>query len=223
MPVTGSLDIKDIKSPRNEEIDRPGYYAARLTRYQVRAELTTTRRVGLHRYTFAKAGEAHLTLSIDHCLSRGLGSEAQRFLGGELRLVSDREAEGIGRFTGGWNKGGEYRVYFAMALDTPSTGTRTWTGAGLSTAKEAKVDTDQPLGASFDFTTHPGQVVQAKVAISFVSIDQARATLAQEAPGWRFDAVRRKSHDAWNQALSKIDIRGESDSSASSSTRRCTT
>jgi len=212
MPVTGPLVINDIKSPRNEEINHPGYYAAQLTRYQVLAELTTTRRVGLHRYTFANAGEAHLTLSIDHCLSRGLSSEAQRFLGGEVRMVSDREAEGMGRFTGGWNKGGEYRVYFAMVLDTPSTGTRTWTGAGLSTEKEASVVTDQPLGASFDFTAHAGQLVQAKVAISFVSIEQARATLAQEEPGWAFDAARRSSHDAWNQALSKIDIRGETDS-----------
>ena len=102
----------------------------------------------------------------------------------------------MGRFTGGWNKGGEYRVYFAMVLDTPSTGTRTWTGTGLSPAKEAKVVTDQPLGASFDFASHAGQVVQAKVAISFVSVEQARATLVQEAPGWPFDAAKRKSHDA---------------------------
>ncbi|HEV2576282.1 MAG TPA: GH92 family glycosyl hydrolase [Acidobacteriaceae bacterium] len=212
MPVTGPLDIKDIKSPRNEEINHPGFYAAQLTRYGVRAELTTTRRVGLHRYTFTNSGEAHITLSIDHCLSRGLSSEAQRFLGGEVHMVSDHEAEGMGRYTGGWNKGGEYRVYFAMALDTRASGTRTWSGAGLSASTDIKVDTDQPLGASFDFTAQAGQVVQAKVAISFVSVDQARATLAQEAPGWSFDAARSASHDAWNHALAKIDIHGESDS-----------
>lgn len=212
MPVTGPLDIHDISSPRREEVNHPGFYATQLTRYGVHAELTTTRRVGLHRYTFAKSGEAHMTLNIDHCLSRGLTSEAQRFLGGEVRIVSNHEAEGMGRFTGGWNKGREYRVYFAIALDTPASATRTWSGAGLSPAKEAKVDTDQPLGATFDFTAHAHQVVQAKVALSFVSIEQARATLAQEAPGWPFDAARRASHDAWNQALSKIDIHGETGS-----------
>jgi predicted alpha-1,2-mannosidase len=212
MPVTGPLTITDIKSPRNEEVNHPGYYATTLTRYKVRAELTSTRRVGLHRYTFPASPESHLTLNIAHCLSRGLGSEDQRFLGGEVHITSSREAEGIGRYSGGWNKGGEYRVYFAMMLDTAATSTRTWQGAEMTPEKQAHVDSDQPLGATFDFPTREGQVVQAKIAISFVSVEQARATLEQETPGWPFDAARRGSSLAWNQALSRIQIHGASQS-----------
>ncbi len=212
MPVTGPLLIGDIKSPRNEEVNHPGYYAARLTRYDIRAELTSTRRVGLHRYTFPASAQSHITLNIDHCLSRGLSSEAQRFLGGEVHISSNREAEGMGRYTGGWNKGGEYRVYFAMALDTPATATRTWGGAEITSSNEARVDSDQPLGATFDFSSRAGQVVQAKVAISFVSIEQARATLRMESPGWAFEAAQRSSTNAWNEALSKIQLHGESES-----------
>jgi predicted alpha-1,2-mannosidase len=52
------------------------------------------------------------------------------------------------------------------------------------------------------------QVVQAKVGISFVSTEQARSNVQQEAPGWNFDKVRTASASAWNQALSKIDLHG---------------
>ena len=68
-----------------------------------------------------------------------------------------------------------------------------------------------------------GQVVQAKVAISFVSMAQARATMDQEAPGWNFDQVRAAAHDTWNQALSKIVLQGASESNASRFTPRSTT
>lgn len=212
MPVTGPFTIGDIKSPRDEEVNHPGYYGTRLTRYNIRAELTSTRRVGLHRYTFPASTESHLTLNIDHCLSRGLSTEAQHFLGGEVHITSNREAEGEGRYTGGWNKGGEYRVYFAMVLDIPAGTTRTWQGEEITSAKDAHVDGDQPLGATFDFTTRAGQVIQAKVAISFVSIEQAHATLQKESPGWAFDVARRVSTNTWNQALSKIQLHGASDS-----------
>jgi putative alpha-1,2-mannosidase len=51
-PVTGPLDLTDIRSPRTDEVAQIGYYAAHLTRYNVKAELTSSRRVGFHRYTF---------------------------------------------------------------------------------------------------------------------------------------------------------------------------
>lgn len=211
-PVTGELDLTDIKSPRTDEVNHPGYYAAKLTRYDIKAELTSTRRVGVHRYTFPASSESHLTISIDHCLDKGPGSESQRFLGGEAHVLSDHEAEGMGRYAGGWNKGGEYRVYFYIVLDTPSEGTRTWSNKTLSADKEASVTGDQPLGVAFDFHTHANQAIQAKVGISFVSSEQARQNVQSEVPAWNFEAVRKSSVGLWNQALSKVDLHGETDS-----------
>lgn len=211
-PLTGELDIADIKSPRTDEVNHPGYYAAKLTRYDIKAELTSTRRVGMHRYTFPTSSESHLTVSIDHCLDKGPGSESQRFLGGEAHVLSDHEAEGMGRYAGGWNKGGEYRVYFYIVLDTPAEATRTWSNKTLTTDKEASVTSDQPLGVAFDFRTHSNQIIQAKVGISFVSSEQARQNVQSETPAWNFEAVRKNSVALWNQALSKVDLHGEIDS-----------
>jgi predicted alpha-1,2-mannosidase len=211
-PVTGALDPANIKSPRINEVNHPGYYAATLTQYNVRAELTSTRRAGFHRYTFPASREAHLTIDLDHCLNKGTDSEAQRFLGGSVSILSSHEAEGVGRYSGGWNKGGEYKVYFYIVLDTPAGSTQTWSGHTLTPDKEVTVDGDQPIGAAFNFNTHAGQVIQAKVAISFVSADQARQNILEETPAWSFDAVRKASVHEWNKALSKIQLHGETDS-----------
>ncbi|MGC1305208.1 MAG: GH92 family glycosyl hydrolase, partial [Caulobacteraceae bacterium] len=211
-PVSGELKPGDIVSPRTDETDAPGYYAATLNRYGVRAELTASRRVGLHRYTFASPEQAHLTVRLDHILTKGKDGEGQRFLGGTVTIVSPHEIRGVGRYIGGWNKGAEYRVYFDMVTDVAATGGRTWTGTDLSAAPNAAVESDQPLGATLDFAGRPGQVVQAKVGISEVSLDQARRNIADEAPGWNFDAARGQAHDLWERALAPVQVEGASPS-----------
>ena len=138
-PVTGPLDLTDIKSPRTAETAKLAYYAATLTRYKVRAELTSSRRVGFHRYTFPASTQSHITLNVASALGLGPGVESQKFLGAEVHLPSNHEAQGIARFKGGWNEGGEYKVYYYMLLDTPAAATQTWTGKTLSPAKDATV------------------------------------------------------------------------------------
>jgi predicted alpha-1,2-mannosidase len=208
MPATGELNLSDMQTPRVDEIDHPGYYAATLTRYNVRAEFTATRRVAMHRYTFLTGAPAHLTVDIAHCLNKGTGWESQRFLGGEVHIVSPREVAGFGRYIGGWNRGGEYRVYFDMVLDTPAGSVRTWTNDQPSDAASAQSGDNGQLGASFELQPHARQVVLAKVGISFISTDQAKANIAEEIPTWNFDATRAKATAAWDKALSVIELRG---------------
>ncbi|WP_083350674.1 GH92 family glycosyl hydrolase [Terriglobus roseus] len=210
-PVSGPLNITDIKTPRTEEIAKPGYYAATLTRPQVRAELTSSRRVGFHRYTFLRAGESHLTVNVAAALNLGTGWEAQNFLGAEVHVLSNKEVQGVARFRGGWNRGGEYRVFYDMQLDTPATTVRTWNGSELSAERDVVVHTDKAIGASFDFNARARQVVQAKVGISFLSATQARDNIQAEIPGWSFESVRHENTALWNTELAKLQLKGETD------------
>lgn len=210
-PVTGPLDIGDIKSPRTDEVAQVGYYAATLTRYNVRAELTSSRRVGFHRYTFMNNADAHLTVNVAAALGLGPGSESQNFLGAEVHVLSNREVQGVARFRGGWNKGGEYRVFYDMLLDTPATKVQTWTGSALTADRDAVVAEDKPIGVTFDFQAHAHQVVQAKVGISFISADQARQNIQTEIPGWSFEGVHRANTAQWNKELGKLQLVGETD------------
>lgn len=211
-PVTGPLDIKDIKTPRTDEVNQVGYYAAKLTRYDVNAELTSSRRVGFHRYTFPASQQSHVTINVAAALGIGTDWQAQKFLGAEIHLTSNHEAQGVARFTGGWNRGGEYKVYYYMVLDTPAKATQTWTGDTLSDVTDATVGASTPIGASFDFTTKANQTVQAKVGISFISPEQAKQNVHQEIPGWDFASIRAKSKAQWNTELAKLNVSGESDS-----------
>jgi predicted alpha-1,2-mannosidase len=211
-PVTGPLDINDIKTPRTGEVAKVGYYAADLTRYRTRVELTSSRRVGFHRYTFPASQQSHITINIAHALGLGTDWQAQKFLGAEIHLTSNHEAQGVARFTGGWNRGGEYKVFYYMVLDTPAEATQTWTGNTLSASKDAIVGAGMPIGASFDFTTKANQVIQAKVGISFISAEQAKQNVQQEIPAWNFAAIHAAATALWNAELAKLSLSGETDS-----------
>ena len=207
-PVTGALQPADIHSPRSDEAAGVGYYSTYLSRYRTRAKLTASRRAGLQRYTFTDAGDAHVTVDVQHALNVGTGEEDQRFLGGDVNVLSDHEIEGVGRYTGGWNEGGEYRVYFYLLADAPAAGAQTWRGRRLDAARHAHTDADEDLGASLDYRVKAGQAIQVKVGISFVSLAQARRNAEQEIPGWNFAAVHQAAVAQWNQALSRIEIHG---------------
>ncbi len=210
-PVTGVLIPGDIHSPRSDESASPGYFSTVLSRYDTKVELTATRRTGFHRYTFNKAGDAHITVDVAHILNKGKDAEGHKFLGADVKVVSPNEIDGVGRYLGGWNEGGEYDVYFSLVTDTASTGDQTWLGDKLDANDHAHTDSDQPIGAALNFNVKAGQTIQAKVGISFVSIDQARRNAAQEIPGWNFQAVRKAAVAEWNKALSTIDIPGADD------------
>ena len=210
MPIIGPLQPDDIHSPHGNEQASPGYYATDLTRYHVKAELTATRRAGMHRYTFADAGDAHITMVLD-LLDKRTGPESQRFLGGDITMVSPTEMAGVGRYLGGWNEGGEYDVYFDLVTDTPAQATRTWVGAEVGNSKQVHADSDTPLGASLDYHVQAGQAIQVKAGFSFVSAAQAHRNLMQDIDSWNFDAVHAAATKQWNQALGRIEIPGAND------------
>ena len=205
MPASGPLDMNDLASPRSEESAAPGYYAATLTRPDVRVELTANAHAGVHRYAFLSARPAHLTVRIDQMLSKSPGSEDQRFLGGAVHLVSAHEIDGMGRYAGGWNMAGEYDVYFALVADRDAKEVRSWSGGVPSSQKDITVTGDHPIGATLDFGANAGQVVTARVGISFVSVDQARRN-ALASTG--FDPTRAAATELWRKALSPISVDG---------------
>ena len=118
-PVTGPLNIVDIKSPRTDEIAQVGYYGSTLSRYNVRAELTSSRRVGFHRYTFLKGGDSHVTVNLAAALGLGAGRESQNFLGAEAHVLSNREVQGVAHFRGGWNMGVNIEFFSACCSIRP--------------------------------------------------------------------------------------------------------
>ena len=170
----------------------PGYYAATLTDYGVRAELTATTRVAFHRYTFTKADGAAVLIDLTH---------HDQVLGSWLKVVDDHTVVGFRR-SKAWAV--DQPVYFVATFNHPFK-------AEIATDETARPGLREASGlsvkAALHFDLKPGEQVLAKVALSAVDAAGARKNLT-ELSGWSFDATRAAARAAWNRELGKIEVEG---------------
>ena len=223
MPIAGQVKLErgDAGKPgsgymsrfsHDSEQAQPGYYAVTLDDYGIRAELTASARVGVHRYTFPKGKPAHVLVDMRTSMYDYPG----KISWSRLRLHEDGTLTGF-RETRGWAPGRQ--LYFAMRFSRPVSGhqfhnTETdipYKGFAAPAADNPElrpqIEGRQLVGA-LDFADAEGQSLLVKVAISPVSEDNAIANLDAEVPGWDFDGVRQQARAQWEQALVAIDADG---------------
>jgi len=223
MPISGEpkLERGDVTQPgsgytsrfrHQTEQAQPGYYAVTLDDYGVRAELTASPRVGVHRYSFPKGKPAHVLVD----LRTSMYDYPGKVLWSRLRVRPDGTVTGA-RETRGWAPGRQ--LYFAMRFSRPLTGTslhdteenvlyKGFPPPGADTpSQRAQIEGRQLVGV-LDFGEGGGAPLVVKVAISPVSEEGAIANLDAEVPGFDFDKVRADARQQWTQALSAIDAQG---------------
>ena len=208
-PQVGEINLQDLSSPKADERASPGYYAVTLTRPVVRVELTATRLVAVHRYTFPDSDQAHLLLDVSSVVVAG-GEARQHPLECTARVVGTNRLEGTGRFAGGWNPS-PYTLHFAAEFDRPFNAHGAWHGKTVEPNATDVKGLKEPVGLFVRFDARQNPVVQMKIAVSFISIEQARANLEREVGLRSFDEVRRSAEAAWEEALSKIIVEGGTD------------
>ena len=196
MPTVGKPQFKNTQysSPfthANEKAS-PGYYSVFLDKPKVKAELTVTKRTGLHKYTFPKSSSSNIILDLTH---RDWAKQ------GEINITGNNEISGM-RLSKAWANN-QY-VYFVIQFSKPFKQSGIVKANAL--APGAKHDTGSFLKAYVTFETTEGEVIYAKVGISAVSIDGARKNLEAEQPGWDFDKLVSDAKTEWNKELSKIEI-----------------
>jgi predicted alpha-1,2-mannosidase len=215
-PWSGEPRLSDLASGKGDESASPGFYQVELTRTGVQAQLTATRRVGFSRFTFPPGRPACLVLDAGSVVGRGENRPpGQRPLHCRVRFVPPDRLEGGGEFVGGWNAA-PYKLYFSAQFDQAYGRHGTWTGTGIDQGsagshpghlqQQAGVDQAEAEQAGAYAVFAPGQV-QMKLAVSFVSVEQARANLS-EVSGWDFAAVRRQAEAQWDEVLGKIKLVG---------------
>ena len=195
MPTVGPVVSSDphVNASRFNhatESAEPGYYQVALDKYATNVELTAAPRTGVMRTTFPPAPQANVLLDVARSIE-GVHS-------GGLQIVGDDEVVG-------WAKG-RYPVFFSAKFSRPFTATGTWLGSTLTQGGK-KVE-GKGAGGWVSFDTTSNQVVTAKVGVSFVDVEGARANRDAEVPGFDFDGVRSAAKAAWNQQLNRIKITG---------------
>lgn len=196
------------KYSHSTEKSEPAYYAVMLEDYGIKAELTATTRVGIHKYTFSKAGPAHIILD----LMAGIYNYPEKNVWTFLRVENDTLVTGY-RQTSGWAR--TRTVYFAMTFSKAIShyGQRKYDQAvyrGFWRKFDETKDFPEMAGRQirtwFDFDVKSGESVMVKFALSPVSTVGAVKNLQAEAPGWSFDQFRKQGQDLWNRELGKIRI-----------------
>jgi predicted alpha-1,2-mannosidase len=223
VPVAGDvrLDPGDQEKPlsgyrsrfsHDSERAEPGYYAVTLSDYGVRAELTASTRVGLHRYTFPADKAAHILVDMRSSIYDYPG----KVLWSRIRVRPDGVVTGY-RETRGWAPGRQ--LYFAMRFSRALVASHLYNRESGQQKSDYNpnfspwADPDdvasregRGLVAVFDFGVLPATPLLVKVAISAVSEENALRNLDEEAPGWDFDTKRAAAAAAWRKALAALDI-----------------
>ena len=220
MPTSGELstDYLLYGSEYTGETAQPGYYALTLSKYDILAEVASTMRSSIERYTYRK-GKAHVIVN----LGQGLTNES----GGFIRKVSDTEIEGM-RLCGGfcYHSQAVFPQYFVIRVNKSPKEAGFWKKQPNMTAEAAwdehagkyKVYTDyaremagDDLGYRFTFDAEDGEQICVQMGVSFVSCENARQNLDAEQLGCNFDQVRAQSHRQWEEALERVKVSGGSE------------
>jgi predicted alpha-1,2-mannosidase len=240
MPTTGKLKTSagSLQHPeegyrsryaKESEQAKAGYYAAYLTDYKVKAEMTAAPHSGILRFTFAQNKESRIQID----LARRVGGTSTLQY---VKVVNEHTIEGWMKCTpdgGGWGDGdghADYTVYFYAEFSKPLKNFGVWSAdipdswtrkredvesaryqrqiANAEVLKGVAEKEGKHLGFYTEFATGDNEQVLLKSGISFIGMDGAKRNLEKEIPGWDFDGVRQQARNLWNKALSKISVQG---------------
>jgi predicted alpha-1,2-mannosidase len=205
MPVPGGIEQPPSKTngfhgatfAHANEVASPGYYRVRLDN-GLQVELTATLRTGMARFTFPEGAPA--TLLVDGGSSiTGTNADTSIAIIGEDRIQGRATAEvGCGKEL--------YTIYFSTRFNRPFRTFATWNGQTITAS--SRTSTGEHVGAVLTFDPANERTVEAKVGISFVSVENAIENLDAENRGWDFNAIRAGADTAWNNVMMKIIIEG---------------
>lgn len=207
MPFTGTAQFTNgyetgidngygSRFDKSTEVAEAGYYSVQLADYNIKAELTATKRVGMHRYTFPAGAAPKIMVDLAH---------RDQVISTAWNQVSDTEIEGH-RVSKAWAE--EQHVYFVMRFSQPITNTEMSSEGLLKLFMPRNVQGQQglrTLALNFDTLSAP---LLVKVGISATDTDGARKNLDAELPGWDFDATRQAAAESWKQAVQRVTVHG---------------
>jgi predicted alpha-1,2-mannosidase len=208
MPTVGKIQVtpgieKDTdtgyrsKYRKETETASPGYYSVLLDDYNVKAELTATKRVGVHRYTFPESKESNILIDLRYGVEKEIGFESN------VKITGENEISGFRRVRC-WSK--DKTVYFVAKFSKPFT--------SFGVAQSGKIDWQVRDGEGHNlqsfvrFDTKEGEQIVMKLALSYVDVEGARKNLEAEVKGFDFDKTKKRTRLAWNKILNKVQIEG---------------
>jgi len=183
------------------EAARPGYYTVRLDDWRVQVELTTSWQSGFHRYTFDESTDPYVIIDVSYAIRPFSCRRAEVTVDPEAREVygyTDQRGS-FSRWTGG------LPTYFVARFSQPFADHGVFADNTLDPG--GTHTTGRAIGAYLGFGEQRN--VEAKVGISFISVEQARRNLDEQIGGLTFDETRETAEDIWREQLSDVLVEGD--------------
>ncbi|MBQ8500992.1 MAG: GH92 family glycosyl hydrolase [Bacteroides sp.] len=198
MPATGertrAWDGYRSHFSKDQESATPGYYSVELEEPNVKAELTASPRVALHRYTYHTADSASVLIDLQHGPTWNEAQYHSQVSLCEVQWEDEQTLSGHVR-----NSVWVHQDYFfVLKFNRPTT--------GQINLPMAETEKGQRIVACFDM--EPGDELLTKIALSTTSVEGAKKNMDTELPGWDFEATRQAAKDSWNSYLKRIDVTG---------------
>lgn len=198
-PLTGELKIKGKERAswfsHKAETAKPHYYKVYLADYDVVTEITPTERAAMFRFTFPENKESYVLIdAFDRGSYVKIVPEQNKIIG-----YTTRNSGGVPE---------NFKNYFVIVFDKPFDEGLIWNDGEV--VKNISELQDKHVGAALKFSTKKGEKIQARVASSFISYEQAERNL-QELGNDNFDQVKAKGAQIWNKELSRITVTGGTD------------
>ncbi|MEO6290733.1 MAG: GH92 family glycosyl hydrolase, partial [Ginsengibacter sp.] len=225
MPQIGDLKVlphaRALKYTHANEKSTPYYYSVILDaegNRQIKSEITATSRCGIFRFTFPASQNAHMVIqgiNLNPEIKHWANDYEHRLktLKGYIKIdKSKKEITGYNpdRMSAQISQPlPNFKGYFVIQFDKPFDSFGTWDGDNVSHSSKEQFGTRS--GAYISFTTQKNEVVQVRIATSFISIEQARKNLAMELEGKSFNDVVRATKNEWQKNISHIKVKGISE------------
>ncbi len=195
LPYSGDPVRSEYRTPldKKSETASPGYYSVNLPSEGVKVELTASQHTGVQRYTFVNGGPSNILIDLQSGI---VGKEEllkTHVLDSRVTLESNTTLSGSVH-SKHWV---EQKLFFVIETSKPF---------------ENPQFLDEPVKRrlTLGFKTTKGEVIEARVALSTVSVEGAKRNLL-EADKLAFDEVKSAARGKWNEFLSKIAIEGDSE------------
>ncbi|ARR47372.1 alpha-mannosidase [Vibrio campbellii] len=187
-----------------------GYYKTKLNQGQIEVELSATKRVGLHKYTFADGADRNVKFDLGHTLMNNNGKSLKN----KVEVVDEYTIRGRKTSTG-WFQGQDHQgqdIFFYAKFNQPIA--KALLGEqDLEPTREMRngaVYSGDDLTAYLNFGTGE-EPIEIRVAISPVNWQGAQKNLEAEAPSFDLAKVKEDAEYAWAEKLAKIKVEGGTD------------
>lgn len=206
----GKLENPDLgyrsRFQKELEIAQPGYYKVELEDYGIKAELTSTKRVAIHQYTYPANKKANLIFDIGN--PQG---ESGKVVDAEVKRIDEKTIEGwvetAPEYVKKYQEGSTVSMYFVAKLNKPIKEFGAFRGDSIF--KNQDQISGKGAGLYFSFMPTDHEVIEIQVALSYTSLENAYKNLKAEA--MPFSEAKKDAQQIWNTELNKIQVKGESE------------